>query len=207
MTAVQPSDTVLPPLLALPLEIKLQIFSYLETDLQPSLMLLRRTHSTFRHMIPINDCISLDSQIKRRRMLVAELKYPFLFAQNHYPCYGPCLAVLEGSQFDNCPFHHQLQFTGLWLQLGAIARPLGASRAFERRCDDCWAQGPRSGDTSYCGKDNLDTVCNGSEESLQSSSKQPNSELESTRKGKFIVCVNRLLRKRVSTPDMSSGCQ
>lgn len=147
MTAVQPSDTVLPPLLALPTELKLQIFSYLDDDSQPSLMLLRRTHSTFRHIISAKDCIGLDSKIKRKRMLVAEHKYPFLFARDHSPCYGSCLDVLEGSQFDNYPYE-KLQSTGLWLGVGARARPLGASRAFERKCDNCRVKESKPGNAS-----------------------------------------------------------
>lgn len=133
---MQTSDTPRSPLLGLPDEIKSQILSYLKKDFKPSLMLLRRTHSTFRRIILAEDCIGTNNRTKRRRMLAAEHKYRFLFAPNHYPCYGSCLKVLEGTEFDEYPFEN-FRFSAVWAGVGAKARPLGAIRAFERRCDYC----------------------------------------------------------------------
>lgn len=95
MTTTQALSTPHSPPLSLPIVLKLQILSYFENEFQPTLMLLRRTHSTFRPIISAQVCIGANQRIKARRMLAAEHVYPFLFAPNHYPCYGRCLAVLK----------------------------------------------------------------------------------------------------------------
>ncbi len=131
MTTTQISNTPhLPPLLALPVELKLQIFSYLKNDSQPSLMLLRRTHSTFRQIISAQDCVGVDNNLTKTRMLVAEQDYPFLFAPNQYPCYV-CLKVIDQSGFDK-DFLLKRALAGAWPGFGANARPLGDPRAYQR---------------------------------------------------------------------------
>lgn len=130
-----------PPLLALPVELKLQIFSYLKNDLQPSLMLLRRTHSTSRQMISAQDCVGVDNKTTKIRMFAAEQNYGFLFTPTQYPCYN-CLKVIDRSGFDQYPFSKYVS-ADVWTGFGANARPLGAHRTFERQCDNCWIAEPR----------------------------------------------------------------
>ncbi len=83
----QPS-VILPPLLALPLEIKLQILSNFDDDTDDvenglTLMVLRRTNKSFRQIIPKPWNRSSPGRRKRwfyeEHWLAAERKYPYLF--------------------------------------------------------------------------------------------------------------------------------
>ena len=136
-----PADTTpTPPLLALPVELKLHILSYLSVKkpfLSPgqnilSLMILRRTHRSFREIIPHAPYASVVRPSKLFLLLEAEINHPYLFPPNHYPCYG-CLWLIEGSGFGRCD-------TPAWdcdLEPHAVP-PLQSKKAAGRRCNACW---------------------------------------------------------------------
>lgn len=81
-------EQALPPLLALPVELMLEIISYLPHDEYPSRACLRRTHSSFLQLIPKAEIRSKlsDSQLSDQ-LLRTELDYSYLFPPNHYPCF------------------------------------------------------------------------------------------------------------------------
>ena len=71
-------------LLSLPLEIQQSIFSYLVDSPTPDLAVLRRTHSSFRAMMP-------KSQLRSTNMFTYQLNragnsYPYLLPAQHLPC-------------------------------------------------------------------------------------------------------------------------
>lgn len=78
----------LPPLLALPVELKIEIISHLSHDEYPSLACLRRTHSSFLNVIPKAHIRSKLSETDLcNQLLKTELEYAYLFPPDHYPCY------------------------------------------------------------------------------------------------------------------------
>ncbi len=103
------STAPLPPLLALPSELQLQIISYFSNtenpvDPEPTLIILRRTHRIFRDIIPsapygppVLNVLDLRSS-RYNKLLLAEHKYPYLFPRKMLPCYG-CQRVLNRSAF------------------------------------------------------------------------------------------------------------
>ena len=81
-------------LLALPLELQLEIISLLAHDEYPSLACLRRTHSHFLALIPkaqIRSGLSRTEVCSQLRK--TELEYGYLLPPEHYPCYF-CARVL-----------------------------------------------------------------------------------------------------------------
>ena len=131
---------ILPPLLTLPTEMKLHIISYLlDTedfgDFDPSLIILRRTHSTFRAIIPstpygppVLDDLML-RYAREKRLLQAERHHPYLIPPNKFPCYG-CQLVLDSSTFGN--FNLLSSDSGLGdseVFTGGRILPLGAVQA------------------------------------------------------------------------------
>ena len=143
-------------LLALPLELQLEIISLLAHDEYPSLACLRRTHSHFLALIPkaqIRSGLSrteLCSQFRK-----TELEYEYLLPPKHYPCYF-CARVLP---------HEALTSVFVW------GRPLTVDP--ERRgtfgnrcCNDCYNDccGLEDGNYTESWKESLlwmeSTLCN-----------------------------------------------
>lgn len=86
-------------LLKLPVEIKQLILDHLSDSLEPTLALLRRTHSSFYHLIPKTQLRpkpreQLDSQLDK-----VETTYPYLLPKAHSICYE-CLYVLPDHKFN-----------------------------------------------------------------------------------------------------------
>ncbi len=163
----QPSTT-LSPFLALPLEMKQQILSNFSDDASDSgsasdpenaitLMILRRTHSSFCQIIPNPWNKSLPDY---EHLLTTERQHPYLFpwecrcsghACRHsdlctnpffffYPCYR-CLKLLR--RYDNfCNYqmaHLRLRHEGNHGGEG-LSEVMGGERVEDRLCDDCWME-------------------------------------------------------------------
>lgn len=96
----------MPPLLALPTELKLEIISHLPHDPYPSLACLRRTHSSFLDLIPkAHICSKLSANELCGQLLKTELEYAYLLPPGHYPCYV-CTRVLPLDAFPITPGRH-----------------------------------------------------------------------------------------------------
>ncbi len=138
MTTQTPLQTTpFPPLLALPLELKLQIFSYLSG----SLIILRRTHSSFRHIIPRNRITSSPRRIRTAQLVFAEDNHSYLFPPDHYPCYV-CFRALPGSQFDSFYKARGQEYGWNWKRRKMVSSNRGGILRGTRFCNDC----QRSGD-------------------------------------------------------------
>lgn len=97
-TTTNHTDDPLLPLLALPLELKLQIFSYSEDRYNCSLIILRRTHSSLRHIIPRRQLPTWPVWVGREtEFRSAENKHPYLFPLDRFPCYGCFRCFPRGS--------------------------------------------------------------------------------------------------------------
>ena len=95
------TEKALPPLLTLPVELKLEIISHLPHDEYPSRACLRRTHSSFLQLIPKADIRSKLSDTElSNQLLKTEMEYAYLFPPDHYPCYM-CARVLPLGAFDD----------------------------------------------------------------------------------------------------------
>lgn len=98
----------LPPLLRIPMEIKLHIFSYLEGP-EPTLIILRRTHSHFRSVIPKVSLRATLSETDYRDHLIAAEKYAngdgrlSLFPPKKLVCFR-CFHILPVKKFSNQNF-------------------------------------------------------------------------------------------------------
>ena len=118
-----PSESIVqaePPLLALPVELKLAIISHLPQDEFPTRACLRRTHSSFLTLIPKTHVRSPLSDVDLpNQLLKTELEYVYLLPADHYPCYF-CARVLplEAFEIDR-------------------ERPFDDIRKRYRRCTDC----------------------------------------------------------------------
>ena len=165
----QPS-VILPPLLALPLEIKLQILSNFDDDTDDgenglTLMVLRRTHKSFRQIIPNPWNRSSPERKKRRYIcdhwLAAECKYPYLFPlecdceyndcpQCHsndcpnpfflfFPCYD-CRRLVDRGDFGNyrIAYFRDERFTSY--KSATLWDLMGGEHAKDRLCDRCWKE-------------------------------------------------------------------
>ncbi len=121
-----PTQHVLPPLLVLPTELKLQIIKYLADDKSPNLACLRRTHTSFLDIISKSDLRYMPPPfILRGQLLDTELNHCYLLPRHHYPCYK-CTAVLPSQNFHP------------WLtQCNLI---LGGACAYNRFCNRCGYQ-------------------------------------------------------------------
>ena len=94
-----PARSHLPPLLLLPSELKLQVISYLGHDSSPNLACLRRTHRSFRNIIPKSDLRPKSPPfLLKSQLLDTELNHPYLLPVHHYPCYR-CNEVLPADDF------------------------------------------------------------------------------------------------------------
>ena len=95
------TEKALPPFLALPVELRLEIISHLPHDEYPSRACLRRTHSSFLQLIPKADIRSKlpDTELSNQ-LLKTEMEYAYLFPPDHYPCYM-CARVLPLGAFDD----------------------------------------------------------------------------------------------------------
>ena len=83
-----------PPILALPVELKLDILSKIPHDEYPSLACLRRTHSSFLDLVPkAHIRYQLSETDLCHQLLKTELAYAYLLPPDHYPCYL-CARVL-----------------------------------------------------------------------------------------------------------------
>lgn len=145
----QPSN-ILPPLLALPLEMKLKILSNFSDHASDpghalTLMILRRTHKSFRLIIPNPWKTILPT---REHFLAAERQHPYLFpwkCQYHYSncnlnhCFGSrvslhpyydCVRLVRSCWFRNYKIAHFKD--DAWEDL------IGAENAQDRMCDGCW---------------------------------------------------------------------
>ena len=112
MFSSEPSSSLISPLIALPLELKQHISSYLEEGPEPALTILRRTHPHFRYIIP--------KAVQRSKLpyeqycailLAADRLAPDyqqkglnLFPPNHFACFI-CLEVLPGGRFTDRSIH------------------------------------------------------------------------------------------------------
>ena len=152
--------TPLPPLLALPLELKQQIFSSLSDDkgFKLSLTILRRTHPILRNSIPYTPLAPLApfkhnrttrhkerSNLRRDRsdlLFFAELYHPYLFPPSSYPCYD-CLKIRDEAYFED---NKSLSSADSSL-VTSVCKPFGSAIAYERKCNDCLTRE----DTELCG--------------------------------------------------------
>ena len=132
------TTTSLPPLLALPLELKLHILSYLHLDdddyADLSLIILRHTHRSFRNIIPHAPYASKDKTHNEFQLDRAERQYPYLIPPMTYPCYG-CLGIVECSGFGR----HDIGRG--WYSSDSAPRvvvPLGSPKASLRTCNACY---------------------------------------------------------------------
>lgn len=102
-----PGCETLPPLLVLPVEIKLEIISSIPHDRHPTLACLRRTHSSFLNLIPK---ATIRSKLSRLalcdQLLTTETHYAYLLPPDHYPCHV-CARVLPTDAF---PFDLEHKF-------------------------------------------------------------------------------------------------
>lgn len=120
-------QTNLSPLIALPLEMKQHIFSYLKGP-EPTLIVLRRTHPHFRHIIPKrNHRKELHYADERAYLIAADKlaaddKQPKLFLPNHLACFT-CLEVMPSEKFSDRNTYK--------------ARRVGGKDAHKRFCLDC----------------------------------------------------------------------
>ena len=134
----EPTSTkVLPPLLMLPLEIKLHIFSLFDLT-EPTLIILRRTHRSFYNIIPRAPYAKGEERLECHRFLTAEQRYPYLFPPSMLPCYR-CLQVLEDSNFStyDTPGAPSLLKNRHYLP-ARDTEPLGSEKAYRLHCDACW---------------------------------------------------------------------
>lgn len=130
------TTTSLPPLLTLPLELNWHIFSYFSVDdhADLSLMILRRTHRSFRDIIPHAPYGSKAGYRRRCQLVRAEHQHPYLIPPMACPCYS-CEQIVDGSGFgrgDVLPFWYSCEGA-----LGVVV-PLGSQRARVRKCNACW---------------------------------------------------------------------
>lgn len=129
------TTTPLPPLLALPLELKLQILSYLPTkgvyNDDVSLIVLRRTHRLFRNIIPRAPYNGAPYKSKFKR---AERQHLYLIPPMTYPCYY-CRRVLEVSDFGRSDIPQKWYSSN---SAPGVVRPLGSTELDDRWCNDCW---------------------------------------------------------------------
>ena len=99
-STLESTDQASPSLVTLPVELKLEIISYLPHDEYPTRACLRRTHPSFFHIIPKSDIRSRLALTKfADQLLETELEYAYLFPPEHYPCYL-CVRVLPLGAFD-----------------------------------------------------------------------------------------------------------
>lgn len=126
-----------PELLYLPPEIQMHIISFLSNEPTPdspeaTLTYLRRTHSSFRKVIPIQPFRGTNLSVQQRRLMAIQLlgaehrvRNPDLYIDHYYPCYK-CLRVRNAGYF---PFS----------EADMVRRnmDIGASRAHMRQCMDC----------------------------------------------------------------------
>ena len=123
--------TPLPPFLALPLELKLQIFSYFRDTPDCSLRILRRVHSSLRHVIPRGrSTFPYSISVRTAELRTAEEKHPYLFPPDHSPCYR-CYDVLPGSSFDDS--YSDLRFA---IDIMLFGREIFRD---ERTCNGCYS--------------------------------------------------------------------
>lgn len=95
-----PSNPPLSPLLALPLELKLEIISYLIPSDTPDLALLRRTYSSFHAAIPKSQLRSKPTALELRDQLFnAQFFYSYLLPNQHLPC-RECSILFPRDTFD-----------------------------------------------------------------------------------------------------------
>lgn len=100
-TSIQDGSSKLPLLLALPLEIKREIIANLYYSDDPALAMLRRTHSSFFHIIPKSDIRSKASSSNiHYQLLNVERNYPTILPFLHYTCFK-CCQVLPGIRFSD----------------------------------------------------------------------------------------------------------
>ena len=143
---IQPS-TDLPPLLALPLELKFEILSKFsdakddddEGVNKLALTVLRRTHSSFRRIIP-------KTKPTYELLLLAENEHPYLFPwicenscsgrpHSYADCFDPdsMLPCYDCLQLRECIF-----FRADPARRGDLNEVLGDEDAGTRTCDECY---------------------------------------------------------------------
>ncbi len=159
----QPS-AILPPLLTLPLEIKLQILSYFDDDTDDvenelTLMVLRRTHKSLRQIVPKPWNGSSPGRRKRKltrkHLLVAERNYPYLFPWQcgcaeptcrsndcpkpyftFFPCYE-CRRLMDRDNFENYQIAYFRDEHDRWFGPDTPWDLMGGEHARHRLCDEC----------------------------------------------------------------------
>lgn len=126
------STTKLPPLLALPVELKLKIISFVSKGArvmvtgryypQPSLVTLRRVHRSFRQLITYDPFFHAIGFWSIDQLRAGECNVLHPLPVWFYPCYG-CLAVLYVHDFDR---RNTTRLKGV-----------GGEKAHERLCQGC----------------------------------------------------------------------
>ena len=112
----------LPSLLALPVEIKMQIFTHLASSYL-ALKVLRRTHRSFRALIPkLRRIQYVSADDYRAYLLAAERTSSSLFPPNLYPCHS-CSKVLPAEYFCDQSIVGEYD--------------IGQARGHDRFCIDC----------------------------------------------------------------------
>lgn len=88
--ALASETEAIPPLLALPLELKREIFSYLSDGDEPNLAILPRTHSIFLLSIPKTDVYpkTLPRGKFTTQLLSAEADHPYLLPEDYFRVTG-----------------------------------------------------------------------------------------------------------------------
>lgn len=126
------STAKIPPLLALPNELKQKIISYVResgytlTNGQfyphPTLMTLRRVHCTFRQLIPYDPFFHALGRWDFRQLQAAECNVLNPLPVWFFPCYG-CRSVLYYPDFDS--------------ENSSRLRSVGGQHSLLRRCKSC----------------------------------------------------------------------
>ena len=115
-------DPALPPLLGLPLEIKRNIFSYLEIDSPISLILLRLTHSILRNSLPE---VRFDSAARTLAIRSAHDFYPYVLPPGTHMCF-------------HCRyFPHWWRHNPRTIGNGLLLRGNWSSQSRKKRCITC----------------------------------------------------------------------
>lgn len=95
------TQTSVPSLVNIPLEIKQQIISYLSPIFYPTLSILRRTHTSFYHLISANDIRTKSTpRMLKSQLSIMESRYRHLLPPNTLACYT-CMEFLPWIFFVN----------------------------------------------------------------------------------------------------------
>lgn len=110
-------------LLELPIDVMRDIISHLHYSADPALAMLRRTHTSFFHIIPRTDIRSKATESDLRgQLLTIERSFNTLLPPNHLACFQ-CLRMLPSARFGDSE--------------RCNGKGIGCIRAHKRFCVDC----------------------------------------------------------------------